>query len=134
MKNTLQVTLLFLAFATIGAISASAQNMSGTVKTVAVKFAPGKSETTLRGAASYAMSYVYTFKVKKGQTITIKADSKEPELTFSVFSPPPSEEQVSDQVREWSGTAINSGAYSITLVMNNENAKKVPYNLLIKIQ
>lgn len=133
MKNKIQVAFLLLAFAAIGTISASAQNMSGTVKTSTVKFAPGKSQATVRGTASYAMSYVYNFKAKKGQTITIKTNSKEPELTFSAFAPD-SETEAAFGVKEWTGVAEKSGTFSITLVMNNENAKRVPYSLLIKIQ
>lgn len=107
--------------------------MSGTVKTVAVKFPAGKTQTVLRGKASYAMSYVYTFKVKAGQTITVKAVSKEPELTFSIFPPNADGESLAFQVREWSGK-VKAGTYSITLVMNSENAKQVPYSLMISVK
>ncbi len=131
MKNKLQITFLLTVFFTVGALSAAAQNMSGTVKTVAVRFPAGKSQATVRGAASYAMSYVYTFKVKQGQTILIKTDSKEPELTFSAFAPD-SETELAFGVKEWTGVAEKSGTYSITLVMNNENAKRVPFSLTIQ--
>ncbi|MGI8555152.1 MAG: hypothetical protein ACR2LT_02195 [Pyrinomonadaceae bacterium] len=134
MKNKLQIVFLMLTFAAIGTISASAQNMSGTVKTYNVKFASGKNQATMRGAASYAMSYVYKFKAKKGQTITVKADSKEKDLTFSLFAPQPKEDELAFGVKNWSETAPETGTYSITLVMNNEKARKVPYNLLIKIE
>lgn len=133
MKNKLQIVFLLLTFATIGAISAAAQNMSGTVKTVAVRFPAGKNQTTIRGTASYAMSYVYNFKVRQGQTITVKADSKEPELTFSIF-PPKSETELAFSVKEWTGESTEAGDYSITLVMNNEKASRVPYSLLIKVE
>lgn len=133
MKSKFRFLLLLAAFLTVGSISAAAQNMSGTVKIVVVKFPAGKNQTTIRGTASYAMSYVYTFRVKQGQTITIKTDSKEPDLTFSLFAPK-SETELAFAVKEWSGEAAEAGTYSITLVMNNENAKRVPYSLLIKVQ
>ena len=133
MKNKFRFLFLLIAFLMVGSINAAAQNMSGTVKTVVVKFPAGKSQTTVRGTASYAMSYVYKFTVKRGQTITIKADSKEPELAFSLFSPK-TETELAFAVKEWSGEAPEAGTYSITLVMNNENAKRVPYSLLIKVQ
>ncbi|MGI8469458.1 MAG: hypothetical protein ACR2N3_13495 [Pyrinomonadaceae bacterium] len=134
MKNKFRLAFLLAAFLAISAVGASAQNMANTVKTVNVKFAPGRNQTTLRGAASYAMSYVYKFKVKKGQTIAVKADSKEPELTFSVFSPKADADPLASMVKDWSGEAADAGTYSITLVMNNEKAKRVPYNLSIKIR
>jgi hypothetical protein len=133
MKITLRFAFLLAAILTISAISASAQNMSATVKTVAVKFPVGKTQTTVRGKASHAMSYVYTFKIKKGQTIDIKAVSDEPELTFSLFPPNPKQE-LAFSVKKWTGKAPESGTHSITLVMNNENAKQVPYSLTISVK
>ncbi len=134
MKNKFQWGFLPAIFLIALSVGVSAQSMADTVKTVDVKFAAGKSQTTLRGTVSYAMSYVYNFKVKKGQTITIKADSKEKDLTFSLFAPKPVEDQLSFGVKDWSGTAPETGTYSITLVMNNEKARRVPYSLLIKIR
>lgn len=103
MKNKFQLAFLLIAFLTIFSIGASAQSMANTVKTVNVKFAPGKSQTTVRGTASYAMSYVYNFKVKKGQTIDVKANSREKDLNFSLFAPKPKEDQLSFGVKDWSG-------------------------------
>lgn len=133
MKNKFRLVFLLAAFLMALSASASAQSMANTVKTVNVKFSAGKNQATLRGAASYAMSYVYNFKVKKGQTISVKADSKEKDLTFSLFAPKPKEDELSFGVKDWSGTAPETGVYSITLVMNNEKARKVPFNLLIKV-
>lgn len=130
MKNILRFAFLLAAIFAVSTISASAQNMSNTVKTVAVKFPAGKTQTTIRGKASYAMSYIYTFKVKKGQTISVKAVSDEPELTFSLFPPNPKQE-LAFSVKEWTGEAPETGTHSITLVMNNENAKQVAYSLTI---
>lgn len=131
MKNTLRFAFLIAAIFAASAISVSAQNMSGTVKTVAVRFPAGKTQTTIRGKASYAMSYVYTFKVKKGQTISIKAVSGESELTFSLFPPGDDAQELAFGAKEWTGEAPETGTHSITLVMNNENAKQVPYTLTI---
>ena len=133
MRNKLQLIFL-LACVTILSVGAAAQSMAHTVKTVNVKFASGKSEKTVRGAASYAMSYVYKFKVKKGQTITVKTDSKEPELTFSLFAPQPAEDELSFNAKQWTGNAPETGIYTITLVMNNEKARRVSYNLSIKVE
>lgn len=133
MKNTLRFAFLIAAVFAASAVGTSAQNMSGTVKTVAVRFPAGKTQTTLRGKASYAMSYIYTFKIRKGQTIDIKTVSDEPELTFSLFPPNPKQE-LAFNVKEWTGTAPESGTHSITLVMNNENARQVPYSLTISVK
>lgn len=131
-----KIKFLVLLSALILSISsvASAQNMSGTVKTMNVKFAAGKNQTTVKGAASYGMSYVYNFKVKKGQKVSVKATTKEPELTFSVFSPVTDADPLAFSAQEWTGETEEAGTYSITLVMNNENAKNVPYSLWIKIE
>lgn len=133
MNNKFRLVFLLAAFLTIFSVGALAQSMANTVKTVNVKFASGKHQIILRGAASYAMSYVYNFKVRAGQTITVKAVSKEPELTFSVFSPKTDADPLAFTVKDWSGKSAEAGTYSLTLVMNNEKAKKVSYSLLIKV-
>lgn len=134
MKTKIKFLTLLAAFVMFASTVASAQNMSGTVKTANVRFAAGKNQTTLRGTAAYGMSYVYNFKVRKGQTVSIKATTKEPDLTFSVFSPVADSDPLAFGTQEWTGVTEEDGTYSITLVMNNEQAKRVPYSLLIKIQ
>ncbi len=134
MKNKIWLILTLTTFMACLSVGAAAQSVAGTVKTTAVRFAAGKNQATISGAASYAASYVYNFKVKKGQTITVKTGSKEPALTFSLFSPKPKEDELAFNAKDWTGTAPDAGVYSITLVMNNEKAKKVPYNLTIKVQ
>lgn len=108
--------------------------MSGTVKNFDVKFRRGEKQTVKTGAASYAMSYVYNLNAREGQTITVKVESAEKDLTFSVTSPGDDTIKDAFSVKRWSGIAPETGKYSIVLVMNNERAKKVPFRLRIKVE
>ena len=63
----------------------------------------------------------------------IKLTGNNPELKFSLILP--DEETMDDgfAVTDWTGTLPQSGKYSIVVVMNDENASRVPYKLWIKI-
>lgn len=126
--------LLLAIFVFGGALAASAQNMSGTVVTKAVKFAKGKHEATVAGSAKYAMSYVYTLGAKEGQTMDVSVTAKNRELTFSVIGPDDETIEGAFGVTEWSGTLPASGKYQVVVVMNDENAGAVPFTLKAKIK
>jgi hypothetical protein len=135
MKTNLKIIIsVFFAFILLGGTSlVSAQNMSHTVVEKEVKFARGKNSATYNGQAKYAMSYVYNLTAKKGQKMQIKLTGNNPELKFSLILP--DEETMDDgfAVTDWTGTLPQSGKYSIVVVMNDENASRVPYKLWIKI-
>jgi hypothetical protein len=134
MKNKFWIICLpFIALVALS-ISAFGQNMEHTVRYFDVKFPPGKNQTVRRGKADYAMSYVYRLKVRKGQLMVAKVESGEKELTFSVIAPKEGTVAGGSGVKEWSGRLQEGGIYQLVLVMNNENAKNVPYRLWIKIE
>lgn len=126
----LGAVFIFLIALSISAIGQSAADNK--FKNFNVKFRRGESQAVKRGAADYDMSYVYNFKVRKGQLITVGVDSGEKELTFDVVVY--REGTLGSKVKQWSGNALRSGIYSVVLAMNNENAKKVPYRLQIKVK
>ncbi len=117
----------------VGADHVSAQNMSGSVVKKEVKFARGKSQATLRGTAKYAMSYVFDLDARSGQTMEINLAGKNSQLTFSVIAPDEETIDGAFGVAKWSGELPQSGKYSIVVVMNDENARPVPFSLIIKI-
>lgn len=116
-----------------GATEVSAQNMSNTVVKKQVKFARGANKATLRGSAKYGMSYVFNLGAKAGQTMKIRLNGKNSELSFSLIAP--NEETMEDAfgVSDWSGELPQSGNYSIVVVMNDENAARVPFTLDVEI-
>ncbi len=97
-----------------------AQSAGSVVKIVGVKLVAGKRQVVVRGVASDLVTYVYKLNVRKGQTVAIKINSSEPELTFSVFLG--KDERLGFRVKEWSDTAFSSGTYSIVLAINRERA------------
>ena len=128
-------TLTKIANSAIENSDTANQSAANTVENFDVKFSPGKSQTVRRGKADYAMSYVYNLEVRKGQVITIKVESAEKELTFSFFLPSDADaSEVGFGVKQWSGKTPQTGIHKIVLVMNNENASKVPYRLHIKVE
>ena len=134
MRNKFRIICVLFIFLTALAVGAFGQSAANSVRRFDVKFRSGQSQTTRRGAADYAMSYVYRLKVRKGQLITVNVESVEKELAFSVILPNQDTEEDGFKITEWSGKAAQTGAYSLVLVMNNENAKKVPYRLRIKVK
>jgi hypothetical protein len=134
MKNKFWIICLpFIAIVALS-ISAFGQNMTRTVRYFDVKFPRGKNQTVRRGKADYAMSYVYRLKARKGQLMVAKIESGESELTFSIIAPKEGTVAGGFGVQRWSGRLQEGGIYQLVLVMNNENAKNVPYNLQIKIE
>ena len=124
------ILIIFLTALSVGVFGQSAADNK--FKSFNVKFQRGKSQTVKIGKADYDMSYVYNFNVRKGQLITVEVASEENDLTFNIVVY--KEGTLEYKVKQWTGKASRSGTYSAVIVMNNENASKVPYRLLIKIQ
>ena len=130
----LLAALIFSIVLTGGATEVSAQNMQNSVITKQVKFARGQNKATLRGSARYAMSYVFNLRAKAGQTMEINLAGNNSELTFSLTSPDGETIEDAFGVTEWTGELPQSGNYSIVVVMNDENARRVPFTLDVKIK
>jgi hypothetical protein len=122
-------TVIFIGSST----AVSAQNMQGTVVKKQVKFARGQNKATLRGTAKYGMSYVFNLGAKAGQTMEIRLTGKNSELSFSLIAPDEETMEGGFGVTDWSGELPQSGNYSIIVVMNDENARGVPFTLNVKI-
>ena len=116
-----------------GATAVSAQNMQSSVVKKQVKFARGRNKATLRGSAKYGMSYVFNLGAKAGQTMEVRLNGRNSELSFSVIAPDDETMEGGFGVSEWSGELPQSGNYSIVVVMNDENAASVPFTLEVKI-
>ncbi len=120
MKDRICLILMLCVLLSFPLATASAQSVGSTVKIVGVKFAVGKRQVTMRGVASGLVTYIYKLNVRRGQTVSVKLDSSEPELTFSVLSG--KNERLGFRVRDWSDNAYASGTYSIVLVLGGEEA------------
>ncbi len=120
MKDRICLILMLCVLLSFPLATASAQSVGSTVKIVGVKFAVGKRQATMRGVASGLVTYIYKLNVRRGQTVSVKLDSSEPELTFSVLSG--KNERLGFRVRDWSDNAYASGTYSIVLVLGGEEA------------
>lgn len=117
-----------------GSIQSPAQNMSGTVVEHRVKFAKGKTSTTLPGKAKYGMSYVYYVGAPKGQRMSVQVKSNRGLVTFSLIAPDTQTIENAFLVKDWTGDLPQTGDYSIVVVMNNEKASNVPYTLEVAIR
>lgn len=115
-------------------MTVSAQNMQNTVVKKQVKFARGQHKATVRGTAKYAMSYVFDLGAKAGQTMTVRLNGKNSELSFSVIAPDEETMEGAFGVSDWSGELPQAGNYSVVVVMNDENAKSVPFTLEVEIK
>jgi hypothetical protein len=126
----------FTAFAfTIFSSGAFAQK--GTVVRKNVTFAKGASSTTIKGAAVWGTSYVYTLRAKAGQRMTIQLTGK-PDFDFSLIIPPEADgEQPAGEtqgVKRWSGTLNDSGTYKIVVSHTVDGLTNTPYTLKISIK
>lgn len=136
MRNKLLKLSIFCIFLAVFSTLAFGQSAANDVEHFNVKFRRGTNQTIKRGVATeYGKSYVYRLRARKEQTITVSLKTSAKDLVFSVILPPNSETAADGfGVTQWSGKALQTGMYSIVLVMNNEKAKKVPYRLQIKVE
>ncbi|HLM60499.1 MAG TPA: hypothetical protein VK308_06835 [Pyrinomonadaceae bacterium] len=129
----LMTAIVFTVIFIGGSTAISAQNMQNTVVKKQVKFARGQNKATLRGTAKYGMSYVFNLGAKAGQTMEIRLAGRNSELSFSVIAPDEETMEGAFGVSDWSGELPQSGNYSVVVVMNDENARAVPFTLVVKI-
>lgn len=111
-----------------------AQNMANTVVTHALSFARGTNGTEVSGRAGYGMSYVYTVRVRAGQTMTASVHSRGGAVTFSVVAPAAGALPDAFGVTEWSGALEETGEYRLVLVMNDAQLKPVAYRLKVTVR
>jgi len=132
-KNCRSICLLFIALVALSYVALGQHAADNKVRNFNVRFQPGSNQAVIRGKADFDMSYVYNFKVRKGQKIDVEVDSTEKDLTFDVVL----KRVLGDNLRQWSGSALLSGTYSVVLKWKNEDATNVavtiPYSLRIKI-
>ena len=114
-------------------VMATAQNMSNSVVNDAMVFGHGKSDAEASGRASYAMSYVYTLKLRRGQTVSAKLKSHTDAVTFSLIAPQAGTVDTAFGVTQWSGVMAESGTCRIVLVMNHRALEPVPYRLTVAV-
>lgn len=136
MKVLLSITV-FIALWTLFAgdsLAVRGQNMSGSVVKQRVRFAKGKSSTTLLGKAKYTMSYVYELGAQKDQTMSIHLASRNNLVQFSLIRPDQETMDKAFLVTDWQGKLPQKGDYSIVLVMNDDKAKVVDYTLDIEVK
>lgn len=111
------------------------QNMSNTVTERRVRFARGKSQTTIKGSARYARSYVYLLEARAGQQMSVELKSRNQLVKFSLI-PAGESKSLSNAflVSRWTGRLPSSGDCKIVVVMNEQSAGNVPYTLTISIR
>lgn len=113
--------------------ASDAQSQAHTVVTRHVAFARGSSAAQLSGKADYAMSYVYTLAVRKGQTMRVDVTSPGNAVNFSVVAPQAGTLPEGFGVTHWENTLPESGRYQLVLVMNDEHRRRVPYRLQVSV-
>jgi hypothetical protein len=99
-----------------------------------VRFAPGSSSATLKGAIVRGDRDVYILGAKGGQSMSVNISSIENNAVFQIRSPGGSElrgAREGDDAMQWSGTLPASGDYRIIVGGTRGNAS---YTLRISIR
>jgi len=118
-------------------LSLSGFAQKGTVIRKAVRFAPGRTSTTIKGTAAWGTSYQYRVKANVNQRMTIRLIGK-PNFDFSLEVPPeaggtqPGGETMG--VKKWSGILEDSGTYLITVSHTINGVTNAPYTLEITVK
>ena len=100
-----------------------------------VRFAPGTSSTTIKGAVIRGERDRYYLGAKKGQTMTVKIKSLEDNAVFQIYLPGEQEALSGagdeDDAMNWSGQLPADGEYVIVVGGTRGNAT---YTLTISIK
>ena len=136
MKNRCYWTscLLFIALVLLSNGASGQSAVDNKTRNFTVEFRPGENQAVRDGKADYDVSYIYSFKARKGQLITVEVDSAEKELTFALSGDKHEDWGLANKAIKWSGRGLQSVEYKVELVMNNKNAKNVPYHLRVTIE
>ncbi len=110
--------LVIAAFCTLSAQQASAQSK------VRVKFAAGKSETTVSGTVRGYSQRDYVVRAAQGQTIDLKLISTHNPSIFSVFTSKGENLDGAIEKTDFSETIPATGDYVISVLMMRSEARR----------
>jgi hypothetical protein len=98
---------------------------------IPVRFAPGRSSSTLRGRASAAWYDSYVFTARAGQQLTLKASPSKDTVNVTVFGPRPGGQLVPAKLGK-PVTIPASGAYELLVEVDSSDDR--PYVLSVTIR
>ncbi len=107
----------------------------GTVVTRQVRFARGRTSTTLRGTATWGTSYRYLLQANAGQTMSVRVTGA-PTATVMFYPPEAGTEPLdgAEDVQRWSGVLPETGRYAIFVSQTGIEGNSAPYTLTISIR
>ena len=103
----------------------------GDTRTQEVRFAPGKTGTTLRGSLRGEQSALYSFGAEAGQTITIKLKPSNRSTYFNLYQPGrgPGDQamaigELAEPLNQFAGKAPLSGTYTVSIFLVRAAARR----------
>ncbi|MEZ5343965.1 MAG: hypothetical protein R2681_00285 [Pyrinomonadaceae bacterium] len=129
-KRMIMIAALFVTFIGISASGVCAQDR-GPDKEVRfqVKFAKGRSSSTVRKQIRLGTTHLYTLRARRGQNMRVVLTTGN-QTSFTVFSPSDGIIEDADGVKRWNGTLSESGEYLISIGTD----KTANYTLEISIR
>jgi hypothetical protein len=98
-----------------------------------VKFEEGRTTAVLKGTADNAHGYTCTLAAKAGQTMTVHVTSSAGQAIFSITAPSGAVEGALE-VKDWSGTLPDTGAYLIAVWNKRKGGRAIPFTIEITIR
>ena len=109
-------------------------------KTIRVRFPKGKTSVVLKGRTTGGPSesggmdpISYTFRARKGQTLTLNLTSEKKNAVFGVYAPGMDLVEGAQSVDGWTGTLPKTGQYEI-IVFPQDEATDTNFTLKITIE
>jgi len=109
-------------------------------KTIRVRFPKGKTSVVLKGRTTGGPSesggmdpISYTFRARKGQTLTLNLTSEKKNAVFGVYAPGMNPVEGAQSVDGWTGTLPKTGQYEI-IVFPQDEATDTNFTLKITIE
>ena len=109
-------------------------------KTIRVRFPKGKTSVVLKGRTTGGPSesggmdpISYTFRARKGQTLTLNLTSEKKNAVFGVYAPGMDLVEGAQSVDGWTGTLPKTGQYEI-IVFPQDEAIDTNFTLKITIE
>jgi hypothetical protein len=84
---------------------------------------------TVRGKTDSSTSYIYRMRAQKDQKLEVRVTSEGGVATFSIIPPGTQILENAAGVKEWAGTLIETGDYSIIVAVSSSGVEKIPYTL-----
>lgn len=104
----------FIAIIFSFSFEANAQRLMDKEVRQTIRFARGKSSTTIRKQISLGTTHLYTLRAREGQTMTVILNTGN-QTSFTVFSPSDQILEGADGETMWRGMLDESGTYLITI-------------------